>query len=859
MWSIESIHEGTESSYPFLVGVEYIVGRKDCPILIAGDTSISRKHASFKVKHPESNLNRPNVPSILILKESSKYGTSCNGAKLETGSETSLHDGDVILFGSFNSNKWRVCFNPLVVAASALPADEKKALKQTVHKIGGHVVSEWCPQCTYLVMSQLNVTIKVISALVACRPIVTPDFFKKTLEAVKVKASLPAPGNYLPTLAEAAINKNEVSFSPDDRRKEIFKDRTFFFLTEKQHKRLHVPIAVAGGRSVLLDEDSDVPSLSDRLISSTSCVLYTEHQDSTQQMSQMGQTVVSQVLRLLKKHNVRPIPESELGLAVIYISTALHCNPKVAQAGLDLLSAVPSQSLATQNVLASDTESLSQKIHGVGGKLDRKATATAKKETAPTPNLPKQNLTSTPKVSKVSETIIATPSRTANQTASSRPLDGSPEFSLQEKAPIKMETGRGDDKEEQVETSTRPEVKKKDEKEDEGIGEKENTREEKQVVRVKKEALSQPNGRGDADGVDGHGQKPASAEVSESLEVISEQPSRIETLGNKEAGSKPKQRQQGTLDAFRKPLEKSEKPDGKMKGRAGMEEESRRVEDVNRVKEEPMDEGETDFERIVERDDDDEEAEEVEDDPFHYERKKPKKTPEAGRTEERMESKAEQKVDGGKRSSKRTADWSDENDGESSRAQTSRENDGGGMWKKKARIDVFSQEEEAAAESSQSQEDEPDSRSAFSEDAMNLPRGFISARIPIEDQVSVKIEKDYMQEEGLPSKLIKVTNAALVIRKKRNPPRRAVQELGSGRQVKNFKKFRKAGYAGQSAIPRIIGGNDLFTHYNNPSKDIEDMFNEEVRAEKKKDKQEVIAEKLFAFEPRRGPASKRKR
>ena len=55
----------------------------------------------------------------------------------------------------------------------------------------------------------------------------------------------------------------------------------------------------------------------------------------------------------------------------------------------------------------------------------------------------------------------------------------------------------------------------------------------------------------------------------------------------------------------------------------------------------------------------------------------------------------------------------------------------------------------------------------------------------------MKIEKDYMQEEGLPSKLIKVTNAALVIRKKRNPPRRAVQELGSGRQVKNFKKFRK--------------------------------------------------------------------
>ena len=31
------------------------------------------------------------------------------------------------------------------------------------------------------------------------------------------------------------------------------------------------------------------------------------------------------------RHGRRPIPESELGLAVLYVSTALHCNPVVAQ------------------------------------------------------------------------------------------------------------------------------------------------------------------------------------------------------------------------------------------------------------------------------------------------------------------------------------------------------------------------------------------------------------------------------------------------------------------------------------------------------------------------------------------------
>ena len=39
----------------------------------------------------------------------------------------------------------------------------------------------------------------------------------------------------------------------------------------------------------------------------------------------------------------------------------------------------------------------------------------------------------------------------------------------------------------------------------------------------------------------------------------------------------------------------------------------------------------------------------------------------------------------------------------------------------------------------------------------------------------------------------------------------------------------QANFAGQNRIPQIIGGRDLFAHQNNPSKDIEEMFNEEVR------------------------------
>lgn len=42
--------------YRLLVGVEYVVGRKNCGILIQNDQSISRSHAVLSVNHPQVNL-----------------------------------------------------------------------------------------------------------------------------------------------------------------------------------------------------------------------------------------------------------------------------------------------------------------------------------------------------------------------------------------------------------------------------------------------------------------------------------------------------------------------------------------------------------------------------------------------------------------------------------------------------------------------------------------------------------------------------------------------------------------------------------------------------------------------------------
>ncbi|KAJ8312630.1 hypothetical protein KUTeg_010003 [Tegillarca granosa] len=55
MWYLISTLNPDEK-YTLLVGKEYLVGRKDCDIVISGDASVSRKHAILQVLHSEANL-----------------------------------------------------------------------------------------------------------------------------------------------------------------------------------------------------------------------------------------------------------------------------------------------------------------------------------------------------------------------------------------------------------------------------------------------------------------------------------------------------------------------------------------------------------------------------------------------------------------------------------------------------------------------------------------------------------------------------------------------------------------------------------------------------------------------------------
>ncbi|KAG2465017.1 NBN protein, partial [Polypterus senegalus] len=88
-------------SYYILPDQEYVVGRKNCAILLQNDQSISRAHAVLSVSSPTSSQSIPS--SSLILKDNSKYGTFLNDERLPSDSPRSLQPGDRITFGVFNS------------------------------------------------------------------------------------------------------------------------------------------------------------------------------------------------------------------------------------------------------------------------------------------------------------------------------------------------------------------------------------------------------------------------------------------------------------------------------------------------------------------------------------------------------------------------------------------------------------------------------------------------------------------------------------------------------------------------------------------------------------------------------------
>ncbi|XP_037641123.1 nibrin isoform X1 [Sebastes umbrosus] len=334
MWILTALEPGGETHY-LLSSKEYVVGRKNCDIILPNDQSISRAHAHLTA-----------TDQTLTVKDTSKYGSFVNSQRLTENTSVNLNSGDNVTFGVFHS-KFSVEHQKPVVCSSCLDTDGKASLSQALLALGGKLVNSWTQDCTHLAMPTAKVTIKTISALLCCRPIVKPEFFSELSKAAQQKLPPPKAESFIPEIDEPSLSEEDVNLGVIPVRKQLFTEKTFIFLSTKQLKRLSVAVSFGGGRSQLLEEDS-LPR--DLLESPQSCVVDVTAGSSQTLLPPSATVWANSVKNIVQRKGLRVITESEIGLAAIYASCDKYCNPSCptpdSEAAPKVSPRIPSASLS---------------------------------------------------------------------------------------------------------------------------------------------------------------------------------------------------------------------------------------------------------------------------------------------------------------------------------------------------------------------------------------------------------------------------------------------------------------------------------------------------------------------------------
>ncbi|XP_060590828.1 nibrin-like isoform X2 [Ruditapes philippinarum] len=788
-----------------LGGKVYIVGRRDCDILLPGDQTVSRKHAELTVSHSEANLANINRLPILKLKDISKFGTWVNGERVE--GERILKDGDSIYFGSPKSG-FMIVYEPMVLTASCLDAAVKKMVKQYMCTLGGHMVPEWQRDCSLLVMSKISVTIKVISALVSQKFIVTPQYveaYKKHLQGLEEK---PDPSRFTPELAETQVDTNEVSFNPDSRRKTLFQGMTFYFLSPKQLKKMHVAIELAGGMPLLLDKGK----IDKNILKPGSVVMNC----TDLELTQSSDSWVTDVQEFLTKHDKHMIADAEIGFAVLYCSTEKHCNPDYV---LDAdISRLPSQSLSQVEPFVANTETQDRSQRGSKSQK-RKDTQTVIDET------------------KFGEDTGRTQTPRATQRDQSD----------------RTQTQKTSQKEKNEKSQVVPVVKVKDEPPTPSRSTKKRNRSEvepEQIEVLSKRVKAEPvtpskSTKSNQSNVSKSKEnKSSTSRAEDDAEIIWDSDdeidySRIDTdVPSKTTKQKTSPRQT---------RRNSPAPESKSKRSNTNKSRSRSKSPAPRSKSPAIKSKSPTPESTTKRGQRNKRSRS----------KSPAPRSRSPASSSRLQAQADKEVKkepispSPKTSSKRNGKGEDSENNMLSKDVKVEDESQGHTQSKQGHGNG---KENMAKRQLKKEEEEDitlyDRRSGLSQ--RDVPDGFLTTRQPIRDQV--QRHEGYERDEDLPVGCVHVETVSLISRKP------APKENGAGdcpegftrwkgKIVRNFKKFKKTDHAGSQGLPNIIGGSDLEVHVAKRSKELDDWFRESLQTETEHNAEEKRAQDLFDFDP----------
>ncbi|XP_057665360.1 nibrin [Diorhabda carinulata] len=305
---------------------EFIIGRKNCDILIENDTSISRAHAKICIKDGHK---------VTIEDLKSTYKTFINKKELTPNVEVDLKENDKVQFGVFSSI-FKFHQIHFVTTATQLSDNCKEALKKQLDTIQGRYLDNWTSECTHLTLQKISLTVKVLHALLEDKPIVVPAFWAKFVENVSKSIAPPKITDYNnPPLAEALLNR--VEFKKAAPRKNLFMGKHFLFYLEKEEKQVKDLIRKAGG--TCSSWENNPIKMKD----------LTEKHLVMQSYKDVDDKNYKEIMKHVLKQNKRTIPIQEIAMAIIHGSCEKDCNPSFNRV-IEVFNA-PNQIETTQNNL----------------------------------------------------------------------------------------------------------------------------------------------------------------------------------------------------------------------------------------------------------------------------------------------------------------------------------------------------------------------------------------------------------------------------------------------------------------------------------------------------------------------------
>ncbi|XP_077284905.1 nibrin [Arctopsyche grandis] len=354
-------------------GLQRRVGRRpDVEIFITGDKSISREHARLA-------LSQNNSLSLTDL--ASAYGTFIAPAsspqtqlhKLDPQQETTLACGDLVRFGALH-NLWRVSKLKLETCTSTCKLNAQ--LLDALKSMSVTVMPQWTTDCTHLTMSSITLTLKVLSALVSGKPIVTASFWSTCYENFQKDVPFPDPADYLPPISEPTLNQQTANFRVDQTRCKVFANKLFIFVSRSQMEKYGYVIKAASGKTILLND----AKMSKSQLCSASNIIVQCIMEELSQDSQTVKTVFDEIVQYMKTKNFRVIPEAEIGLAILCNSLNKYCNPnfnfsaEILKTPGDILQKSTSKSV---EILAPETQQLSLSMYQTCSKKVEESTASS--------------------------------------------------------------------------------------------------------------------------------------------------------------------------------------------------------------------------------------------------------------------------------------------------------------------------------------------------------------------------------------------------------------------------------------------------------------------------------------------------